>query len=177
LTVASDLRDRLTSGDTVEKLASAFASAKQDCEAAAKSVPDALQAWSDGLKQDITSDLAETMSNRLSALSGEFDDTIGNASELLGTGAVTVGDTFRSTVESFGERLSAGLQGRLESAISSVVEAAGARAISEVAETTLTAQLGATVTAALGPYLPVAIAIKPALPAIQDALDALRGGL
>jgi hypothetical protein len=130
------------------------------------------------------------------ALPSEVHDRLEEVWETAVDNAISAGEealeTLKDAVEAAAERLVDGLKSGFEAQIDglsqrvkqklaslpeSIVETAVETAVAESAQMILTTQAGLMVTTAISPYLPAIYALKPVLPAIQDALDVLRGGM
>lgn len=91
-------------------------------------------------------------------------------------GLEALGNYAKESILDVGDSVVVRIETRLRGAVGDVVEAVTERALTEVAETMVNAQMGVMITSTIGPYVPVVVALQPALPAVQDALDVMRGG-
>lgn len=134
----------------------------------------------DGLFEEME-ELADQLQDWLTSQADELEDALAEAlSEVdscVEQGLERLSDTAEASIRSLGEDVTEGVANRCKNAGRDIVEAVIDRAVNEVAETLLTTQMGATITSSIGPYLPAVIALRPALPLIQRALDLMRGGM
>lgn len=128
------------------------------------------------LKGEVTAKMEDWFSDAIGTLGDELEGAIDDVEQAAKNGARQLADNVTDSITRLGDDIIVQVAERAQAAGRDVIDAAVERAITEVADTIFTAQMGAMITTTIGPYLPAVIAIKPALPAIQDALDIMRGG-
>lgn len=175
IVILKDLKLRLEDENLVADLLSSI---DTGAEASKEHVETAVSQFGElaqGIGQRLTNEIQDWFAESI----GSLDDTLQNSLEDLKDAALdgleTLGDHARDSILEVGDRVVDRIELRLRNAAGDVVEAATERALTEVAETMMTTQMGVMVTSAIGPYLPVVIALQPALPAVQEALDIVRG--
>lgn len=171
-----DLQSRLEDPDIVVELENRL---RAQIDASADAVADALQDFTslgDELAQAAADQLEDWLVGAVDALGDELSGAVDDVKQAAADGAKNLGESVKNAIAELGDGMKDRIEERSREAVKDVIEAATERALTEVAETIMTTQTGAMITSAIGPYLPAVIAIKPALPAIQDALDRMRGG-
>jgi ABC-type transporter Mla subunit MlaD len=172
----SDLAARLEDNDIVEDLTARL---NEVTDAAKEAIDDSLELLGtagEELAEHVTGEVEQWCTEAADELTDAFRDAIDEVADAATDGAAALVDGVADAISDLGDQLRQRIEQRTSDAVHDVVETATDRALTEVAETVMTSQIGVTITSAIGPYLPAVIALKPALPAIQDALDVMRGG-
>lgn len=171
-----ELHARLESDDIVSDLVNLIETEAKESATAFDTALGDFESLGEELAQSATDELEEWLTNAVDALGDELSGAVGEIEQAVADGASNLGSSIKTAVTDLGDNVRDRIEERARQAVGDVIEAATDRALAEVAETIMTMQTGAMITTAIGPYLPAIIAIKPALPAIQDALDMMRGG-
>jgi len=148
-----------TSQEAITEAGQGFASL---CEEMAQTISDQLKDW---------------LVDAVDSLGDEMSGAVNDVQQAAADGVEELCGSVETAITNLAEDIKNRIEDRANGAVQDVIEAAVERALAEVIETIITTETGAMITSAIGPYLPVVIAIKPALPAIQDALDLMRGGV
>jgi hypothetical protein len=130
----------------------------------------------DSLGGAATEQVQDWLKDATGALSDQLEETVQQLGQTAEHAFDKLASSLKTAVENVGNDVTDRVQDRCADAIDSVIDAVVEQALTEVAETLVTTQIGATVTSTIGPYLPAVIALKHSVGAIQDALDAMRMG-
>ncbi|TIQ41872.1 MAG: hypothetical protein E5X49_17205 [Mesorhizobium sp.] len=174
--ILSDLTARLENDDLVGDLLSSI---EAGAEESAERVEGAVRQFgelAEGLGTRLTDEVEDWFTNSITSLHDTLQASLDGLKEGATGGLEKLGDHAKESILGVGNSVVDRIEDRLRSAVGDVVEAATERALTEVVETMVNTQMGVMITSAIGPYVPVVIALKPALPAVQDALDIMRGG-
>ncbi|MEP9372756.1 hypothetical protein [Mesorhizobium sp. KR1-2] len=174
--ILRDLDQRIQNEDLVSDLLSSI---EAEAEASQEQVQNAIDQFDElaqNIGQRLTDEIEDWFADALESLGDTLQNSLDELRDAALEGLEALGDHARDSILDVGNRVVDRIELRLRGAAGDVVEAAAERALTELAETMMTAQMGVMVTSAIGPYLPVVIALQPALPALQDALDIMRGG-
>jgi gas vesicle protein len=163
--------------DLLDDLHDRIETEASNAEEAFDAAINAFEALGVELVESAVEEAKDWLEDSLESLGGKLSAAAEDIKHAAADGVKNLQATISNGVANLGEDVNDRIAQKSRDAANEVVEAATERALTEIAETLVTTQMGATVTSAIGPYLPAIMVIRPALPAIQDALDLMRGGI